>query len=85
MRMGHPSFKVLEMISEVGSLGRNNNKACDICFRAKQTRETFISSDSRAEECFELIHCDLWGAYRVPAACGAIYFLTIIDDYSRAI
>ncbi|KAJ0008070.1 hypothetical protein Pint_30233 [Pistacia integerrima] len=38
MRMGHPSFKVLEMISEVGSLGRNNNKECDICFRAKQTR-----------------------------------------------
>ncbi|XP_010256211.1 PREDICTED: uncharacterized protein LOC104596654 [Nelumbo nucifera] len=25
------------------------------------------------------------GAYRVPASCGAAYFLTIVDDYSRAI
>ncbi|KAJ0105972.1 hypothetical protein Patl1_17577 [Pistacia atlantica] len=85
MRMGHPSFKVLEIIPEVGSLGRNNNKACDICFRVKQTRETFPSSDNRAKECFELIHSDLWGPYRVLAACGSIYFLTIIDDFSRAV
>ena len=50
-----------------------------------KTREVFFSSDNKAKECFDLIHCDLWGAYRVPASCGGIYFLTIVDDYSRVV
>ena len=45
----------------------------------------FFSSDNKAKECFDLIHCDLWGAYRVPVSCGGIYFLTIVDDCSRAV
>ena len=28
---------------------------------------------------------DVWGPYRVPASCGAVYFLTVVDDYSRAV
>ncbi|RVW88859.1 Retrovirus-related Pol polyprotein from transposon RE2 [Vitis vinifera] len=72
-RMGHPSSRVVDLIYEVDSVGRNDgvkNKFCDICFRAQQTREVFFSSDNKAKECFDLIHCDLWGAYRVPASCG---------------
>ena len=45
----------------------------------------FFSSDNKAKEYFDLIHCDLWGAYRVPASCGGIYFLTIVDDCSRVV
>jgi len=29
---------------------------------------------------FKLIHCDIWGPYRVKASSGANYFLTIDDD-----
>lgn len=25
------------------------------------------------------------GPYRIPASCGALYFLTIVDDRSRAV
>lgn len=35
--------------------------------------------------CFSLIHCDVWGPYSIPSSCGAHYFFTIIDDYSRAV
>ena len=87
-RMGHPSSRVVDLIYEVDSVGGNDgvkNKFCDICFRAQQTREVFFSSDNKAKECFDLIHCDLWGAYRVPASCGGIYFLTIVDDCSRVV
>jgi len=31
-----------------------------------------------------LIHYDIWGAYRVSSLCGAQYFLTIVDEASRA-
>lgn len=61
------------------------NKACDVCFRAKQTRDVFPLSTHTATSSFGLIHCDLWGPYRTPSSCGASYFLTIMDDFSRAI
>jgi hypothetical protein len=84
-RIGHASPKVVELIPEVGSIVENINKTCEVCFRAKQTREIFFSSDNNAKSYFDLVHCDLWGPYKVPAWCEAIYFLTIIDDYSRAV
>jgi hypothetical protein len=85
-RMGHPSMKISQLISNVGS--KNNvfeNKACDVCQRAKQTRDSFPLSDNKASSSFELIHCDLWGPYKTPSSCGAYYFLTIVDDFSRAV
>ena len=33
---------------------------------------------------FELIHCDIWIAYHVSSLSDAHYFLTIVDDKSRA-
>jgi len=47
------------------------NGPCDICFRAKQTRTKFVASESHAKDLFDLMHCDIWGAYRVPSLCGA--------------
>ena len=34
---------------------------------------------------FDLIHCDIWGAYYVKSFCGASYFLTILDDASLCV
>ncbi|CAH9056431.1 unnamed protein product [Cuscuta europaea] len=53
--------------------------------RGKQTRDGFVTSSARAVELFELIHCDIWGPYRVVSSCGARYFLTVVDDFSRAV
>ena len=38
-RMGHPSFKVVKLIPNVTCSGKHLNKVCEICERAKQTRE----------------------------------------------
>ena len=45
----------------------------------------FNESINKTSKCFELIHVDVWGPYRVPASCGATYFLTVVDDFSRAL
>lgn len=85
-RMGHPSLKITKLVSNNSS--RNNdyeNKACDVCQRAKQTRDSFPLSNNNAADVFELVHCDIWRPYKTPSSCGAYYFLTIVDDYSRAI
>ena len=59
--------------------------SCDICLRAKQTRDSFHESSNKADGVFDLIHCDIWGAYRTLSSNGSAYFLTIVDDYSRAV
>ena len=63
----------------------SDSSQCDICFRTKQTRKVFPDSLNKAIIPFALIHCDVWGPYRTPASCGAVYFLTIVDDCSRAV
>ncbi|CAA7027430.1 unnamed protein product [Microthlaspi erraticum] len=85
-RLGHPSAGVLNSLPNCDrspSVLEEIN-SCDICFRAKQTREIFNDSINKASDCFALIHCDVWGPYRTPSSSGVVYFLTIVDDYSRS-
>ncbi|XP_062100880.1 uncharacterized protein LOC133806808 [Humulus lupulus] len=85
-RLGHPSVKVLKFLPTVSSFDRSTNKkTCDICPRAKQHRDSFPLSENNASSLFELVDCDLWGSYRTPSSCGAQYYLTVVDDYSRAV
>lgn len=54
-----------------------------VCQRS--TRDIFLLNTSNVSEIFELIHSDLWRPYKTMSTCGASYFLTILDDYSRAV
>ncbi|KAG7546410.1 Integrase catalytic core [Arabidopsis suecica] len=89
MRLGHPSSKVLSSVllnlDDFDSCTSDLKTICDVCVRAKQTRSSFPESFNKAEECFSLIHCDVWGPYKLASSCGAHYFLTIVDDHSRAV
>ena len=85
-RLGHPAFAIFSSLPMVsGVLNKACSSPCNVCFRAKQTRDVFSDSINETNRCFELIHMDVWGPYRVPASCGAMYFLTIVDDFSRAV
>ena len=80
----------MQVLKLVPTIGFKNNcdhlyTCCDVCQRAKQTREKFPVSDFRASDVLELIHCDLWGPHRHVSSSGASYFFTIVDDYSRAV
>ena len=58
-RLDHPSNKVIKLLPIVN---RNNNKCtdeCEVCVRAKHCRKEFVSSDNKASNVFEKIHCDL--------------------------
>ncbi|GJY21324.1 ribonuclease H-like domain-containing protein [Tanacetum coccineum] len=52
---------------------------------AKQTREHFPLSDHKSKTLGELVHLDLWGPYKVHSREGYRYFLTIVDDYTKAV
>jgi hypothetical protein len=85
-RLGHPADPVLFVLQN--DLGISKNffvPVCEVCHRAKQTREPFPLSDHKSKKLGDLIHLDLWGPYRVTSREGYKYFLTVVDDYSRAV
>ncbi|KAL9226203.1 hypothetical protein vseg_002041 [Gypsophila vaccaria] len=86
-RLGHPSRRVVNLLPFIDNnkSSKHDTSLCDVCLRAKQTRDKFIISENKAKSIFELIHCDLWGDYRVTSSCGSRYFLTILDDFSRSV
>ncbi|KAG7556653.1 Retrotransposon Copia-like N-terminal [Arabidopsis suecica] len=87
-RLGHPSLNKIESLSEVLLLPKQKiNKSshhCHICHLAKQRHLPFKLSHNMRSKPFELIHIDTWGPFSVPTVDGFRYFLTIVDDFSRA-
>ncbi|KAJ0587500.1 putative RNA-directed DNA polymerase [Helianthus annuus] len=57
---------------------------CTICPKARQHRLPFPNSTRSTSAIFDLIHIDIWGPYNTSTYNGYKYFLTIVDDFSRA-
>ncbi|KAL2924544.1 Retrovirus-related Pol polyprotein from transposon TNT 1-94 [Bienertia sinuspersici] len=81
-RLGHLSLSKMNHIPICDCSGLTEYN-CDICNCSKFHKMPFNISVYRANQSFDLIHIDLWGAYKTPALGGAKYFVTILDDYSR--
>ncbi|GKE14841.1 ribonuclease H-like domain-containing protein [Tanacetum coccineum] len=85
-RLGHPSNQEVDMLLQDRNLTNDSHVSpCDTCYKAKQTREPFPLSDHQTTSIGKLIHLDLWGPYKVISKKGLRYFLTIVDDYTRAV
>ncbi|GJT23280.1 retrovirus-related pol polyprotein from transposon TNT 1-94 [Tanacetum coccineum] len=84
-RLGHISASQLKHISCIPkSILNDNDSSCLSCPMAKFTKLPYSLSQSHSNCAFELIHMDIWGPYRVATYDKFKYFLTIVDDYSRA-
>ncbi|GKC56890.1 ribonuclease H-like domain-containing protein [Tanacetum coccineum] len=63
--LGHPADQVLVVLKNDLNLSKVTDvSACEVCLRAKQTREPFPLSDHKSEKLGDLVHLDLWGPYR---------------------
>ncbi|GJZ06693.1 ribonuclease H-like domain-containing protein [Tanacetum coccineum] len=65
-RLGHPADHVLSVLSKSIELKYEKHVSpCDICHKAKQTREPFPLSGHKSLFVGDLVHLDLWRPYRV--------------------
>ncbi|GJU85880.1 ribonuclease H-like domain-containing protein [Tanacetum coccineum] len=84
-RLDHPSNQAVDMLQQDLNFTKDSHVSpCDIYHKAMQTREPFPFSDHQTTDIGELIHLDMWGPYKVVSKDGFRYFLTIMDDYTRA-
>ena len=83
-RLGHSAYSTLQQIKSISVPCKIPPNSCTICPLAKQHASSFEISDSHATSLFDLIHVDVWGPYKHSTVNNCKYFLTIVDDYSRA-
>lgn len=86
-RLGHTSFTRLDSLTNVLGISKFKNKGlvhCDIFHRAKQKKLPFPTRQNICSSPFELLHIDTWSPFSEPTQDGHRYFLTIVDDHTRA-
>jgi hypothetical protein len=83
-RLGHPGVDVLSKLSHESSVvcSRRTHDICHACQLCRHIRLPFVSSNSRADNNFDLIHYDLWTS-PVVSVSGYKYYLVILDDHSH--
>ena len=63
----------------------NNIDFCQYCILGKQQRLAFKVAIHKSKDVLEYVHLDLWGPTRISTHGGKMYFLSLIDDYSRKV
>ncbi|KAM0022126.1 putative RNA-directed DNA polymerase [Helianthus debilis subsp. tardiflorus] len=82
-RLGHPSAAVLRQMRP--DFPSSFDFHCESCQLGTHTRRPYPPRVSnRVSTLFELLHSDVWGPCPTKSTLGFQYFITFIDDYSRA-
>ena len=84
-RLGHPSDVKLHALGHfLPCLQKACNDLCNVCPLAKQKRLPFPFNNKINSCAFDLIHLDVRGPYATFTLDGFKYFLTMVDDATRA-
>ncbi|CAI7859386.1 unnamed protein product [Closterium sp. NIES-53] len=57
--------------------------SCETCLTSKFSRFPFHSAVGQSSDLVELVHVDLVGPTKVKGDGGALYSMTMVDDYTR--
>ncbi|CAI7891474.1 unnamed protein product [Closterium sp. NIES-54] len=91
-RLCHINIHLLQKLVKDGSLKGLEVKgaakeigSCPTCLETKFTKFPFSSGMGPAKAPLALVHMDVVGPTRAPSLSGSRYFLTIVDDHTRAV
>ena len=83
LRLGHLPFSQLKHVFPDMNNTHDLDCICQVCPKAKQCRNNCPISTTSTDRPFQLLHIDIWGAYKHPTINGCKFFLTIVDDFTR--
>ena len=64
-------------------ISKPSNTLCEVCQHGKQKKLQFKTKEHFESHPLELIHTDLFGPMRTKGLDGELYFMLMIDDYTR--
>ncbi|KAK8936281.1 hypothetical protein KSP39_PZI013961 [Platanthera zijinensis] len=88
-RLAHLNYRDIQLMQQNGLvLGlpefQIETTLCEDCIMGKCHRQPIPNAASwKTEAPLELVHADLWGPAPTPTKAGMLYYLCLIDDYSR--
>ena len=59
------------------------NAICKQCQHGKQTKVEFKTKECTTTKSLELVHNDMCGPMRTKGLKGELYFMLLVDDYTR--
>ncbi|KAG7536932.1 Integrase catalytic core [Arabidopsis suecica] len=78
-RLGHPHFRALKLMLPSISF---DHTSCEACILGKHCKSVFPKSSTIYENCFDLVHSDVWTSPCVSRDNNK-YFVTFIDEKSK--
>ncbi|GJV00859.1 putative transcription factor interactor and regulator CCHC(Zn) family protein [Tanacetum coccineum] len=70
-RLGHPTDQFLSVLKDrIDLKGAHIADPCEVCHKAKQTRDPFPLNEHTTSSLEELVHLNVWGQYRVTSRDG---------------
>ena len=88
-RMGHIDFDNLvkigkkQVIREMRQITKPTNVVCKHCQHGKQTKVEFKTKEYSTTNPLEIVHTYLCGPMRMKGLEGELYFMLLIDGYTR--
>ena len=88
--LGHVNFKYLDamckgkLVEGLPSELESEYLKCGTCIQNKMRNLPFENRRNRANDLLDIVHTDLNGPHSTTGINGEKYFLTFIDDYSKA-
>lgn len=83
-RLGHPSFDYLKRLYPKLFNKDYSVFQCESCVLAEQTRKNYPNHTYQPSQPFSIVHSDIWGPSRTLNINGSRWFITFIDDHTRA-
>jgi hypothetical protein len=71
------------MVEGIQELQSTHEGICKGCALGKNIKKPFPSNNNRSKEILDLIHSDVCGPLPVKSQGGSLYYVILIDDYSR--
>jgi hypothetical protein len=83
-RLKHPDVDALSKLSSDSSVvcSRHTHNFCHACQLGCHTRMPFVSSTSRTDNIFDIIHCDMRTS-PIVSISSYTYYRVILDDHSH--
>ncbi|CAI7854451.1 unnamed protein product [Closterium sp. NIES-54] len=72
-------------LGDRGGGGSTDCSPCEPCLLGKSARKPFPHEASRALGPLDEVHMDLWGPVRTSSLGGAVYVLSLIDNFTRRV
>jgi hypothetical protein len=86
-RYTHINYQALpilkNMVEGISKLQSTHEGICKGCALGKNIKKPFSSNNNRSKEILDLIHSDVCGPMPVKSLGGYLYYVILIDDYSR--